>query len=168
MILFVECIIFALLFSLMIFIPLWKNPVGQIMSYPLEIRKRVESLSQYKDTIKQREKKHLSIKIISIFVFALILCVVAYFSGAKTFIDIFKHVFILFLFVNVYDVIVMDLLIFRNVKRFRIPGTEDMEKEYKNPRHHIIGGIIGIVLGLVVAILAMLYFWIFEIIFMMK
>ena len=165
MILLIECIIFAILFSLMIFIPLYKNPIGQIMSYPIEIRKRVESLPQYKDTIEKREKKHLSIKIISIFVFALVLCIVAYLSGATTFNDVFKHVFILFFFVNIYDLIVMDLLIFRNVKKFRIPGTEDLDKEYKNPKHHIIGAFIGTAIGLIVAFLAATYLKLFNIIF---
>ena len=40
MILLVECIVFSILFSLMIFIPLYKNPINQIMSYPPEIRKK--------------------------------------------------------------------------------------------------------------------------------
>lgn len=161
MILLIECIIISILFSLMIFIPLYKNPVGQIMSYPVEIRRRVESLPQYKDSIKRKEKKHLWIKIIAIFMFALILCIVAYFSGAKTFRDVFKHVFILFLFVNLYDLFVMDLIIFRNVKAFRIPGTEDMDKEYKNPWHHIRGAFIGTAIGTVVAFLSALYIQIF-------
>ena len=164
MILLVECVAFSILFSLMIFIPLYKNPINQIMSYPPEIRKRVESLSQYKDSIKAKEKRHMSIKIISIFVIALVLCVVAYFSGATTTLEIFKHVFTLFFFVNVYDLIVMDLIIFRNVKRFRIQGTEDMEKEYKNPKHHIFGAIIGTAVGIIVAGLSAIYFEIYRII----
>lgn len=154
MILLIECIVVTILFTLMIFVPLYKNPIGQIMSYPKEIRERVESLPQYKDSIKQKEKKHLSIKIIFVFVIALILCVVAYFSGAKTFVEVFKHTFILFMVVNLYDLFVMDLLIFRNVKAFRIPGTEDMDKEYKNPRHHIVGAVIGTGIGLFVALLS--------------
>ena len=165
MILLVECIVISILFSLMIFIPLYKNPINQIMSYPPEIRKRVESLSQYKDIINAKEKKHISIKIISVFVFALILCFVAYFSGATTYIEVFKHVFILFFFVNIYDLVVMDLIIFRNVKKFRIPGTEDMEKEYKNPKHHMFGAIVGTAIGIIVAGLSAIYFEIFWIIF---
>lgn len=165
MTLLIECIIFSIIFSLMIFIPLYKNPIGQIMSYPTEIRKRVESLPQYKNSIKKREKKHLSIKIISIFIFALILSIVAYFSGAITFKAVFKHVFILFFFVNIYDLLIMDLLIFRNVKKFRIPGTEDMEEEYKGAKHHVKGAFIGIILGIIVAILSAIYVQIFNIIF---
>ena len=166
MILLVECIVFSILFSLMIFIPLYKNPINQIMSYPPEIRKKIENLSQYKDSIKVKEKRHISIKVISVFVIALVLCVVAYFSGAKTKLEIFRHVLTLFLFVNIYDLIVMDLIIFRNVKRFRIQGTEDMEKEYKNPKHHIKGAIIGTAIGIIVAGLSAIYFEIFWIIFM--
>lgn len=154
MILLIECIVFSILFSLMIFIPLYKNPIGQIMSYPVEIRRKVESLPQYKDGIRKRERKHLRIKIISIFIIALILCVVAYFSGARTSAEVFKHVFILFLFVNIYDLVVMDLMIFRNVKKFRIPGTEDMDKEYKNPKHHIIGALIGTLIGVLVSLIS--------------
>ena len=41
MVLVIECIIICILFSLGIFIPLYKNPVGQIMSYPKKIRERV-------------------------------------------------------------------------------------------------------------------------------
>ena len=57
MILLIECIVLSILFTLMIIIPLYKNPIDQIMSYPKEIRSRVESLPQYKDIIKPKEKK---------------------------------------------------------------------------------------------------------------
>ena len=58
-----------------------------------------EDLMKYKDNIKAKEKRHISIKVISVFVIALVLCVVAYFSGAKTKLEIFRHVLTLFLFV---------------------------------------------------------------------
>lgn len=164
MILIIECVVICILFSIGIFIPLYKNPVGQIMSYPKKIRERVESLPQYKDCIKQKEKKHLSIKILSIFVFALVLYIIAYMSGARTFIQVFTHVFIIFFVVNLYDLLIMDLLIFRNVKSFRIPGTEDMEKEYKECWHHIRGFFFGVGIGIIVALLSTLYIQVFNLI----
>lgn len=154
MVLIIECIVISILFSLGIFIPLYKNPIGQIMSYPASIRKRVESLPQYRDSIQRRENKHLIIKVLGIFIFAAILGAVAYLSDAKTFIDAFWHVFIIFFVVNLYDLFIMDLLIFRNVKAFRIPGTEDMDKEYKECWHHIRGAGIGICIGTVVSFLS--------------
>lgn len=164
MVLVIECIIICILFSLGIFISLYKNPVGQIMSYPKKIRERVQSLPQYKDCIKKKEKFHLLIKMISIFIFALILYIIAYMSGAKTFIQVFKYVFTIFFVVNLYDLLIMDLLIFRNIKKFRIPGTEDMDKEYKECWHHIRGFFIGIGIGIIVSLISTLYIQIFNII----
>ena len=101
---------------------------------------------------------------ISIFIFALILYIIAYMSGAKTFIQVFKYVFTIFFVVNLYDLLIMDLLIFRNIKKFRIPGTEDMDKEYKECWHHIRGFFIGIGIGIIVSLISTLYIQIFNII----
>jgi len=124
------------------------------MSYPKEIRDRVENLPQYKDVIKVEEKRHLSVKLIAVLIFAIVLAVVAYYSGAKNFKSAYIHVFILFFVVNIYDMIVLDIGLFCHSKRTRIPGTEDMDKEYKNPWHHIKGAGIGIIIGTIVALLS--------------
>lgn len=65
--------------------------------------------------------------------FAIILAVVAYFSGAKSFSKAYIHVFTLFSVVNIYDMIVLDIGLFCHSKKTRIPGTEDMDKEYRSP-----------------------------------
>lgn len=156
MLLFVECIAACVLFTVMILVPLLKNPVGQIMSYPKPIRRRVESLPQYQSVIRQREKRHLFIKIASVFLFAGLLAFVAYASGAVDFRSAFWHVFILFFSVNIYDALVLDLGYFCHSKRVRIPGTEDMDQEYKSPAHHLWGAVIGTGLSVVVALLAAL------------
>lgn len=154
MLLVFESIILCVLFSIVILVPLAKNPVGQIMSYPVEIRRRAESLPQYKDSIKEKETRHIWIKILGAIAFVLILAVIAYFSGATTFKEAFFHVFFLFLVVNIYDLFIMDIVIFMHCKKFWIPGTEDMVQEYHNPRHHIVGASKGIIIGLFVALLS--------------
>lgn len=154
MLFIIESIILCVLFSMGILVPLAKNPVGQIMSYPVEIRRRVESLPQYKDNIKKKETRHIKIKILGAFAFVLVLAVIAYFSGARSFKEAFLHVFFLFFVVNMYDLFIMDIGIFMHFKKFWIPGTEDMIKEYHNPRHHIIGAGKGTLIGLLVAFLA--------------
>ncbi len=154
MILFVECVISCAVFTIIILPSLYKDPIKHIMSYPKEIREKVENLPQYKDVIKGEEKRHLSIKLISVLIFAIVLAVVAYYSGAKNFKSAYIHVFILFFVVNIYDMIVLDIGLFCHSKRTRIPGTEDMDKEYKNPWHHIRGAVIGIIIGTVVALLS--------------
>ena len=61
---------------------------------------------------------------------------------------------VIFIVVNVYDLIVLDWGVFCHSQKLRIPGTEDMEKEYKDYMFHVRGACIGIVLGLVVALLS--------------
>ncbi len=154
MLFIIESIVLCVLFSLGILVPLANNPVGQIMSFPVEIRRKVETLPQYKDSIKKKETKHIGIKIIGAFSFVLVLAVIAFFSGATTFKDAFLYVFFLFFVVNIYDLFIMDIGIFMHCKKFWIPGTEDMVEEYHNPRHHILGAGKGTIIGLLVAFLA--------------
>jgi hypothetical protein len=84
----------------------------------------------------------------------MLLAAIAYFSGKRTFETAFFHVFVLFLVVNLYDLIVLDLIIFCHSKKLMISGTEDMKAEYRNPIHHIIGALKGCAIGTVVAFLA--------------
>ncbi|NMS91943.1 hypothetical protein HGQ85_18660 [Clostridioides difficile] len=71
-----------------------------------------------------------------------------------TFVTAFFHVFILFLSVNLYDLIIFDLIIFCHSKKLMIPGTEDMTTEYKNQMHHIIGALKGCAIGTVVSLVS--------------
>lgn len=145
---------YCLLFTLAILPAQYKDPINMIMSYPPKIIQRVEELPQYKGTIKQREKAHIRKKILGLTFFVFVLATVAYFSGCRNFGTTFIHVFTLFFAVNLYDLIVLDWGIFCHSKRLRIPGTEDMEKEYKDYLFHVKGTVVGIILGLVVALLS--------------
>ena len=56
--LFIQCIVFCILFTLIILPAQYKNPISMIASYPPKIIQRVESLTQYKGDY----KKLLSLK----------------------------------------------------------------------------------------------------------
>lgn len=154
MILLIECIIFCILFTLIILPAQYKDPLSMIMSYPPEIIKRVEGLAEYKKVIKQKEKAHIGKKIFGLIFFVIVLSGVAYLSGCRSFGETFIYVFILFLVVNIYDLIVLDWGIFCHSKKLRIAGTEDMDKEYKDYLFHVKGACKGIVLGFVVALIS--------------
>ncbi|MBR3840578.1 MAG: hypothetical protein IKM20_05535 [Erysipelotrichales bacterium] len=80
--------------------------------------------------------------------------IVAYASGCRSFGATFSHVFTLFITVNIYDLVVLDWIIFCHSKKLRIPGTEDMEEAYKNYGFHVKGAAIGTALGFLVALLS--------------
>ncbi len=152
MLLIIQSIIACFIFTILIMPSFYKNPLAHIMSYPPVIRKRIESLPQYKDIIETKKKKHILAKYIFACVLVIILGLIAYFSNARTFSSAFFHVFILFFVVNIYDVIILDIGIFCRSKRAIIPGTEDMIDEYRSPWHHVKGGFIGVLLGAVVSL----------------
>lgn len=154
MLLVIECMVACIIFTAVVLPTQYKDPIKYIMSYPPEIRKRVESLPQYRSSIKSTEKSHIIKKLIAVFIFIALLSAVAYFSGAKNFQTAFLHVFILFLAVNLFDVIVLDIGVFCHSKKLRIAGTEDMDREYKNYLFHVKGAIKGIVLGIVISLLS--------------
>ena len=150
----VQCVVICILFTAIVVPTQLKDPLLHIMSYPTAIRKRVEELPQYAGSIKERKRRHLIGKIASVFILGIVLAVVAYFSSARTFVSAFRHVFILFLAGNLYDVIVLDLIWFCHSQKARIPGTEDMDREYRSPWYHIRGGVIGLGLGAVVSLIS--------------
>ena len=101
MILFIQCVVCCLLFTLAILPTQYKDPINMIMSYPPKIRQRVEELPQYKETIKQRGKIHIGKKILGLIFFVIILSSVAYLSGCRSFNTTFTHVFVLFFVVKI-------------------------------------------------------------------
>lgn len=154
MILVIECVILCIVFTLIILPVQYKDPMVMIMSYPPNVIKRVEQLPQYAGCIKEREKKHIAKKIFGLFFFSIILAIIAYVSGCREFVDTFIHVFMLFFVVNIYDMLVLDWGIFCHSKKLRIPGTEDMDEDYKDYLFHARGAIKGTVMGMIVAILS--------------
>lgn len=100
------------------------------------------------------KKKNIARKIIGTLIAIVAPAFLAFFSGKTTFIKAFAHVFILFFVVNMYDLVIFDLIIFAHNKKVVIPGTEDMIEEYKNPIHHIKGACKGIIIGSIAAVLA--------------
>lgn len=54
---------------------------------------------------------------------------------------------------NVFDFIIIDMLWWRNSKRVRFSGTENMIEEYKDSKKHFISFVKGIFLFLIVAII---------------
>jgi hypothetical protein len=136
-----ESVICCILFTVVVVYRLLKDPVSFIMSYPPAIRKRVATLPEYAPVFKKRTKKQIALKIFAGVIISVLLGCFAYFSGARTFLSAFIYVFTIFFIVNLYDLIVLDILFFCRNRKVIIKGTEDMINEYRSPKHHIIAGL---------------------------
>ena len=154
MLLVIQCIVCCVVFTLIILPAQYKDPLCMIASYPPAVRKRVSELPEYKDVITEKKKKHMGKKVFGIFFFSGVLAAIAYLSGCRSFSETFFHVFVLFFAVNIYDMIVLDWGVFCHSQKLRIPGTEDMDKEYKDKLFHVKGAAVGCVLGLIVGVLS--------------
>ena len=55
-----------------------------------------------------------------------------------------------------YDCFFLDWVLFANVKRIRLPGTEHMDKAYHQKKYHVVRSVIGMALGLVPCLLCAL------------
>ena len=86
--------------------------------------------------------------------FALLLCAavfvgLALLAGAKGFKTAFLASYGLWFVVDWYDCFFLDWVLFANVKRIRLPGTEQMDLAYHQKKYHVIRSLIGMALGLV-------------------
>ncbi len=154
MMLLIQSIILCTLFTLALFRLAKQGPLKAIMSYPKAIRKRVEALPMYQDSIQSDKKTHMKKKLVAIPIVIVIIAGLAWIADARDFGRAFIHSLILFSVVNLYDLIILDWLWFRNSRQAIIPGTEDMIAEYKSYSFHFKGFLIGMVLGLIMNLLS--------------
>ena len=148
MIVFIECIIAIILFSVIVVPMTAKDPIGVISDSPPAIRKRCVELGLTKETEKRFETKDLIRKGIAIIVLVLVAALLMIkINHAESFLQGFGHTYIIWLSITWFDALVLDCGWFCHSKRVRIPGTEDM-KEYHDYLFHIKQSCIGSLLGL--------------------
>ena len=154
MILFIECAAACILFGAGIIASVLIKKEAWLQDYAPEVQQRF--LETHPDYVR-REKKENTIRLIVAktlvsLLFAALLSAMVYIAGARDFLTGVLYSYIIWVVVNVFDVIVLDMLVFPYWKRIRLPGTEDMDREYSsNWRKHVLDGFYGMVIGLPVA-----------------
>ena len=150
-----ECVGALILFTCLIMIPLCKNPVWWIHDYPKDIQEK------YFETHERIPTEALSAPVLLKKGFAVLLALsiltaLALAAGATDFKTGFLYAYGLWLLVDWYDCFFLDWVLFANVKRIRLPGTEHMDKAYHQKKYHVVRSVIGMVLGLVPCLLCAL------------
>ena len=149
----VESIVLCLVFTLMVYY-MSREPIRTLYNYPPNIRERVKSLDEYRDRIPTQKNK-IAAKLGASVLFVLILSLVLrYVNGCTTFLKAFGYGFLLWTIVNLWDMIVLDIIWFCHDPQFVIKGTEDMVSDYHDYMFHVKGFFIGEAIALVVCALA--------------
>ncbi len=157
----VELVIFLLIFSFLAFGMLMISPLTFISDYPPEIQE-VYYKTQHMEA--KKEKFTIIMKIKKLIALLVFLCVFVWMiklAGAKTFLQgtllTYLYMFVIF----VWDTFFLDWVLFANIKRIRLPGTEHMEKEYHQKWFHVkvcfpmipITLLMGVIVGFLITIL---------------
>ena len=127
-----------------------RNPIKTLYNYPPKIQDRVKSLEEYKDKIPTQKNKISAKLFASVLIIVILSLVLRYINGYSTFAEGFGYGFLLWTIVNLYDVIVLDILWFCHDPYFVFKGTEDMVEDYHDYFFHIKGFFIGELLALIV------------------
>ena len=155
MTLVIEAVILCALFTLPV-LAMSKDPLKTLYNYPPRIQQRVKSLPEYDGRIPTRKRK-IAAKLTACLLFVVILSLVLrYINKCVSFPQAFLTGFLLWTAVNLYDLIVLDILWFCHDPRFVLPGTEDMVSDYHDYGFHLRGFFIGEGLALAVCCAAAL------------
>lgn len=133
----IEIALLLLGFGVLVFGMLLINPLSFISDYPPEIQEEY-----YRSQHLEKTKQKLSIimlvkKLVAVVVFLFLFAFMVHLAGAKTFWQGVWHCALYILSVFVFDTFFLDWVLFPNIKRVRLPGTEHMDKEYHQKWFHV-------------------------------
>ena len=153
MIIVIESVVLCAVFTLMVYL-MSREPIKTLYNYPPKIQERVKSLDEFKDRIPTQKNK-LAAKLGASFLFVVLLSLILrYGNGCTTFLQAFGTGFLLWTIVNLWDLLVLDILWFCHDPHFVFKGTEDMVGDYHDYWFHTKGFFIGEALALIVCALA--------------
>ena len=133
----IECFIMMAVFGFLVFGMLSINPLTFISDYPPEIQERYYT-SQHKEAgRKQMTKIMATKKLVALIAFAFLFAWMAHLTGAETFWQGLLVIYGYILVLAAFDTFFLDWVLFANIKRIRLPGTEDMNMEYHQKWFHV-------------------------------
>ena len=158
----VELGIMCLVFFVLVIGLLLISPLTFISDYPPEIQEQYYK-SQNKESVKEQMTLAMKIKkVVALIAFMFIFAWMLHIAGADSFIQgallSYLYMFVLF----AWDTFFLDWILFANIKRLRLPGTEHMEREYHQKWFHIkacIPMIPVFMIGGILSSLLMTWIW---------
>ena len=158
----VELGIMCFVFFVLVIGLLLISPLTFISDYPPEIQEQYYK-SQNKESVKEQMTLAMKIKkVVALIAFMFIFAWMLHIAGADSFIQgvLLSYLYMLVLFA--WDTFFLDWILFANIKRLRLPGTEHMEREYHQKWFHIkacIPMIPVFMIGGILSSLLMTWIW---------
>ncbi len=128
--------------------------------------KNLKGLSAYPDPIQQRVKSDgvlgPKVKTISpiagflsnLLLYTVLLLIICYFDREDGFTANFLNVLVMGESLNLFDLLVIDLLWWRHTKRIRFTGTENQPELYSDPKNHLKSFFKGALMFFAAALIA--------------
>ena len=150
-ILFIEIIILCFLFFIICILGTGtdKKNLKNYSSYPDEIQVRIKNLKEYDGRFKEKSK--ISTFIGNFLFFLVLFLIFGIFIRQENFIHNFLFIFILGQALNLFDLIVIDLLWWRNSKRIRFSKVPERAL-YMDPKKHIDSFLRALIMYFMVGI----------------
>ncbi len=158
----VEIICTIVVFTFLVFGLLFISPLTFISSYPPEIQEQYYE-SQNKQAEKEKITKIMIIKkIVAVILMVYVLAWMLHKAGIETFGDGLRLSYLFIFIVFAWDTFFLDWVLFANIKKIRLPGTEYMDKEYHQKWFHVKACIpmipVFIIMG-IISSLVMIWLW---------
>ena len=149
--LIVEAIVLCLLFFALCILGTGTDEknLKSYSSYPDEVKNKIKEIKEYQGKYREKNKKDVWIE--NFILFIILFLILGIPIKEKNFIHNFISVLILGQALNIFDLIVIDLLWWRNSKRIRLSKIPQKEL-YQTPKKHIEAFLRAVVLYFVVAV----------------
>ena len=118
-------------------------------SYPKAIQERIRKNPKHDG--KFREQNPVVSFIVNFVIFGIVIFLLGILVRTDNFWLNFLYLNVIGQLANVFDLVVLDMLWWRNSKRTRISGTEDMHKEYQDLTPHVQSFVRAIVMFALIA-----------------
>lgn len=148
----IECVTAIILFTGAVITSLCKNPVWWIHDYPKDIQDKYFETHEH-IPVKVMTAPVMLKKGVALLLSTAVLILLIWIAGASSFMTAFLASYGLWLVIDWYDCFFLDWVLFANVKRIRLPGTEHMERAYHQKKYHFNRSLIGMALGLLPCLL---------------
>lgn len=148
----IEMLVFAAIFTVLVFSMLRKKETDAgIHNYPPDIQEEYFKTHPRRD-VSYRSGNVVLAKSCGLLLFIAVLTACALFAGAQSFLQGFLLSFGLMCWIGAYDTFFLDWVLFANLKCFRLPGTEHMDKAYHQKWFHVRGMLFpGLIFALIPA-----------------